>query len=274
MNRHNHNSGTSFNVAEKILRAALHSWTQGALNAPAPVPRVFVTVSRQPGAGAITFSHRLAQRLNAAGAGDWSAWDRELVERVSAEHGIPADLIENIPNRHRSWLTNLIDAISNNPQTSDFAELRNYKRVVTSIRALAESGHAIVVGQGGTFVTEGMPGAIHLRLVAPLEHRIKHMADREHLTLHEAAALVEEVDARRAEFYRRFWPGRKIAPECFTMTLNSAELSVEEMVEAVFAVIQKRETVLRGKQFEEHQPAAAPAGGVGKTRCDESSYCL
>ena len=43
--------------------------------------RVFVTVSRQPGAGAISFSHRLAERLNQDGQGDWSAWDRELVEK-------------------------------------------------------------------------------------------------------------------------------------------------------------------------------------------------
>jgi hypothetical protein len=250
-------STARFEPAGKVLQAALHQWTRTRVEDDAPPPRVFVTVSRQPGAGGISFSHRLAQRLNDAGAGDWSAWDHELVERVSAEHHIPIELIEMIPDRHRSWLTSLVDAISNNPQAPDFAEVRAYKRVVTAIRALAEQGHAIIVGQGGTFVTEGMPGAIHLRLVAPLEHRIKHVSDREHLTLHEAAARITEVDAHRAEFFRNFWHRREIRPEQFTLTLNSGELTVDAMVDAVLQVIRSREKSLGGRNSADHQPLSA-----------------
>jgi hypothetical protein len=244
----NRTSGFHLDMAGKVLTAALHSWTRGAPDTPAGAPRVFVTVSREPGAGAISFSHRLAERLNGAGADDWSAWDRELIDRVSAEHGISTELLERIPDRHRGWLTSLVDGMSNRSPLPEFAELRAYKRVVLAIRALAERGHAIIVGQGGTFVTEHMPGSIHLRLVAPLAHRIKHTADREKLSLRDAAARVADADAHRAEFFRRFWHRKTIAPDCFTMTLNSGDLSIHEMVEAVLPVVRIREAALASRK--------------------------
>ncbi len=261
-------SATHLDAASKVLEAALHVGTRGPQLGTPAVPRAFVTVSRQPGAGGISFSHRLAERLNADGAGDWSAWDRELVERVAAETNVSQGLIETIPDRHRSWFTTLLDAISSHPQPPDLAEVRAYKGVIKAIRALAERGHAIIVGQGGTFVTEAMPGAIHLRLVAPLEHRIKHFAEREQISLHEAAARLEEADVHRAEFFRRFWQLKVIRPEQFTMTLNAGELSVDEMIDAVIPVIRLREAALTGA----NASAPAPAAGSEKKRCHECAH--
>ncbi len=243
-------SGTSqFAAAEKTLNAALRSWTHPA-EPKARKTRTFVTVSRQPGAGAVSFSHQLAKRLNEEGQGDWSAWDRELVEKVSDEHHIAKEVIEKIPDRHRNWLDELVQGFSVSQCPSDVAELRAYKRVVLTIRALATAGHAIIVGQGGTFVTEQMPGAIHLRLVAPLEHRIKSTAARDMIPLHEAAARIIEIDRRRSDFYRRFWPGKEIVPEAFTAMLNSAELSLDELVECVLPLIRSREATGDGSRDE------------------------
>ena len=97
--------------------------------------RVFITVSRQPGAGAISFSHRLAERLNQDGQGDWSAWDRELVKKVSAEHGIAEEIIEMIPNRHHNWLDDVLQGFAASPNPPDVVEIRAYMQVATVIRA-------------------------------------------------------------------------------------------------------------------------------------------
>jgi hypothetical protein len=80
---HRATSSGSLETAEKALRAAIHAWSHPGRVMDAPV-REFVTVSRQPGAGAISFSHRLAARLNRGGGSDWSAWDRELVGKLIA----------------------------------------------------------------------------------------------------------------------------------------------------------------------------------------------
>jgi len=57
---------------------------------------LFVTVSRQPGTGADLLSHQLAQRLNEQEGANWTAWDRELIDKVAKEQGITTDILEMI----------------------------------------------------------------------------------------------------------------------------------------------------------------------------------
>jgi cytidylate kinase len=243
------NKFTSFSLepAETILRCALHSWNHPEDRPVIPLPaRAFVTVSRQPGAGAITFSHRLAERLNSdkevtGEQADWSAWDRELVQKVSEETGVAKEIIEMMPNRRNTWMDDLLQILFEGPNPADVAELHAYKQMILTVRALATAGHAIIVGQGGLFITQGIPAAIHLRLVAPLAHRISYTAEREKISHQQAVELVAESDRKRAEFYHRYWPRHVIAPEIFTMTLNSAELTLDELVESVLPVIRDPE---------------------------------
>src|ERR1700722_3521994 len=84
-------SNTSVEVAEKALRAAIHLWSHPSEGrATEAAAREFVTVSRQPGAGAVSFSHRLAERLNRGGVSDWAAGGRGLGGKGWAGSGAPA----------------------------------------------------------------------------------------------------------------------------------------------------------------------------------------
>jgi len=42
---------------------------------------------------------------------------------------------------------------------------------------LLSAGHTIIVGRGGNLVSRRLPGGIHIRLTAPLEVRVKRMAE-------------------------------------------------------------------------------------------------
>jgi len=237
---------TALEPAVRIAKVAIESWSRSAVaKATHEHVKVFVTVNRQPGVGAVSFSHKLAQRLKHDGQGDWSPWNRELAEKVSAEHGIAKSIIEMIETRRDNWVEDLMQTISTSHVPSNFDEVHAYKLVVITIRALAIAGHAIIVGRGSLFVTEGMAGAIHLRLIAPLDHRINCVAEREKISLHEAAAKIVELDQLRAEFYRRYWPGKEIEPETFDMTLNTSKLSEDELVECVLPAIRGRQKQLR-----------------------------
>lgn len=121
--QYNHLPACQLEPAERTLRAAIHTWNHDAARPMTErSERVFVTVSRQPGAGAISFSHRLAERLHQDGQGDWSAWDRELVKKVSAEQGIAEEIIEMIPNRHHNWLDDLLQGFGISPNPPDVIE--------------------------------------------------------------------------------------------------------------------------------------------------------
>jgi cytidylate kinase len=235
-------SSHELEIASAILNAAIHKWTHESHVEMVIPPRAFVTVSREPGAGAISFSHRLAQRLNEPYGGDWTAWDKELIDKVSAEQGIAKEAIEAVELQPQNWLAELLEGLTSHDEKS-MEEFRVYKRIATAIRALSGAGHTIIVGRGGQFVTANMPGAIHIRLVAPLEYRIKHTATHYNLTLSEAAKRIASDEKSRKTFYHRYWSNKALTADSFTMTLNAAELSVDELVECVIPVIRLRETL-------------------------------
>jgi cytidylate kinase len=248
-------------AAANDLKAAIYSLSNpNPKLARADGAPIFVTVSRQAGAGAISFSHRLAERLSAEDDAKWSAWDHELVEKVSSEHGISRSIIEMLTDRQHTWLDEVLASISPQ-QTSDVLA---YKKVAMTIRALATAGHAIIVGQGGVFVTAGMPGGIHLRLIAPLEHRIKTLAENQKLPIARAAEKVLKIEENRQAFFKRYWPRRTLSPEVFTLTLNSGLLSVDDLVECVLPVIRRRKVGPIGKALE--------MGGIGLAETAVQSF--
>jgi len=209
---------------------------------PKPVP--FVTISRQAGAGGRTLARRLGERLDALaiGVGDdreraWSAWDHELVEKVAKEHDLSQGLVGALEDSRHQWVQDFLAGFSAGSAKLHPEEFKIYRRVAHTIRGLANLGGAIIVGRGGVFITRDLPGGVHVRLVAPLADRIENMAHRLDVSTAEATKWVKDVDHNREAFYRRHWPGKELTPETFTITLNTAGLTEEQMVSAVMPLI-------------------------------------
>lgn len=204
---------------------------------PAPLP--FVTIARQAGAGGVTLAQVLVKRLNEPDPGKqpWSAFDRELVERVAADHKISASLIESLGEASSSWLSEFFAGLKFSDRGKLADELQVFRRVAQTIRALAQVGRVVIVGRGGAYITRNMPGGVHVRLVAPLAHRIKASAERHGLSKTEAADHIRQFDRNREAFYKRYWPDQTQGPELFTATLNTSDLDEDQLIKCVMPMI-------------------------------------
>lgn len=208
---------------------------------PQPVPPVppFVTISREPGAGGLTLGKALAEALTASDPDQrpWTCWDRELVEKVAAEHHLPQHVIESLEESRHSWLADLLESLSFSEESHATDEATIYARIAETIRALARAGRVIIVGRGGVFVTRRMPNGIHVRLVAPLEYRIAFMAKLRNISSEAAAAYVKEVDHNRRAFFERHWPGESLKADAFTIAMNSAAIGMPTMIEILKTLV-------------------------------------
>jgi len=213
----------------------------GQIKPQAPPAVPFVTLSRQAGAGAWTLAQNLVEKLNAVDAAEqpWSAWDRELVEKVAADHHISQQLIESLEQSSRTWLGEFFGGLSFGASADNLSEDAVYHRVAASIRALAQVGRVVIVGRGGVHITRNMPGGIHIRLIAPLDYRVNFMMRQHGLGKEEAAVRIKQLDKSRETFYRKYWPDAVLAPDLFTVTLNTAQLSEEQMIECLLPLIPK-----------------------------------
>lgn len=208
-------------------------------HAPGDVPAKkppFVTISRQGGAGGRTFGQLLVNRLNTLDPGEepWTLWDRQLVEKIAEDHKIARELVESLGETSRSWFEDFLAALS---VQGDETEARIYQVVATAIRAMAQKGRVVIVGRGGVYITRNLPGGVHLRLVAPVEYRAKHMAEQLQMSYEAALAHVHQLDRQREIFYHRYWPKQVVGVEAFTLTINMSMVGEDRAVDSAIPLI-------------------------------------
>lgn len=196
--------------------------------------RPFVTISRQAGAGGWALAGSLANMLNKRDRGPtpWQVFDRLLVETVAKDHNISTRLIDSIEDVSHNWLKDILGAL-----TVDPAEITVYRRLAQTMRAIAQVGHAIVVGRGGFFVTHGVPGGIHVRLVAPREYRVENSMRQFELSQVDAERRVDEITRNREEFFRRYCKSEADVEDMFTVTFNTSQMSEQRIAEMLMPLI-------------------------------------
>lgn len=199
----------------------------------------FVTIARQVGAGEQALATRLAEYLTSRDSPpSWRAYDRELVEQIARDHNLSQSLIDRLEDRSYTWLQEIFQSLDFT-RPSDLALTR---RVMQTIRGLAEAGHAVIVGRGGVFITHLMPQAINVYLVAPLNYRIAEYARLKNISHDEAARRVRDNDANRAAFYARHFPRQHFEPAAFHLTINTARVDVEQSVRLIADLIPRAQS--------------------------------
>ena len=197
----------------------------------------FVTISRQAGSGGIRFGRLLADKMNQWNPSEhpWHCLDRELVERIASDHHLATDLIDSLEKSSHSWIEEFLQGFSHSDHST--SELAVFRRVVETVRALARAGHVILVGLASELMTREMPRGLHVRIIAPLEWRIKNLARNDTLNYAQARDRVRLLDRDRAAFEDKFWGDLKNRDEVFHLTLNASLLTEEQMCESVVPLI-------------------------------------
>ncbi|MEI8235021.1 MAG: cytidylate kinase-like family protein [Verrucomicrobiota bacterium] len=185
-----------------------------------------VTISREAGAGAVTVGALTAELLNASPASavpPWTVFDKNLLARVLEDHQLPETLKRFLPEDARPGVTGAVEEILGlHPSAWRLAE-----HTTDTILRLASIGNAILVGRGANFITAKIQPAVHVRLVAPVEARVAHLAEYHHLTHDEAVAYAKKADQGRRRYVKRYFAGILEDPLNYTLTLNTGRLGYQ-----------------------------------------------
>src|SRR3974390_1305570 len=110
-------------------------------------PRRVITISRQAGSGGHTVAEKLRQVLQAKEPQDacpWAVFDRNLVEKVLAEHKLPASLAKFMTEDRISEMADTIDELFGLHPPSWIL----VRQTAETILHLAELGNVILIGRG------------------------------------------------------------------------------------------------------------------------------
>ena len=224
---------------EKFIQKQIKAWEQSkSVGEKAEEPRPFITISREYGCGATAVADAIAAELNRYEKTDiWHAYDKELIEKIQADHHISQALIETIDTRKREeigefWRSVLTDYP---PQVSV------YQKLVQTVRSLCLHGRSIIVGRAGVMITRNMKYGIHLRMVAPLAYRIQRCMEVNHIKDRlEAERLVEKKDKARHDFMTQYLKFDARNPASYDITFNVARITPAEIASTLHCVLRSK----------------------------------
>lgn len=190
---------------------------------------MIITVSREYGAGGSEVARRVAASLG------WRLVDNELVEQVAARCGLSPDAVAQLEERAPSFVERVArsfvaatpeivpagDALPTVPE----ADLVSVTEAV--VADLAANGDVVFVGRATAAVLATERDALHVRVVAPREHRIGIIAARLGVGAAEARTAIDQTDAMRRRYHRQYYNRDWDDPTIYHLVLNTAALGLD-----------------------------------------------
>jgi len=179
------------------------------------------------GAGGSQIACHVAQRLG------WEILDKEIVEALASEYGTPRVVLDAVDEKKVGWLADLFNGWI---EGHGFSQLSYVHRLSHLFNATAERGNVVVVGRGARFILPRQ-AALSVRIIAPLEARIKQLMTRQNIDAAQARKLIELSDSNRRDFIEKYFHHNVADPHFHDLIVNmeqfSHEVAVDLIVDAV-----------------------------------------
>jgi len=199
----------------------IQSQLRPAEKTPQPVElKRSVTISRQSGCGAHAVARALAQYLqehSPVAAAPWTVFDRDLMEKVLADHNLPERLAQFMPEDAISGIKDAMEELFGvRPAAWTLVE-----QTAETILRLASLGNVIILGRGANIITAKLPGTLHVRLVGSLNRRIAAVQEYEGLSHAVAADRIRAEDLGRQRYLRKYFDRDIDDPLLYHLVINT-----------------------------------------------------
>jgi cytidylate kinase len=193
-----------------------------------------VTIRGQLGSGATEIGRRLAEKLRI----DYV--DREIIELVAKHLKSPKDEIlqkELPPSTLFGRIAEVMGYSSSiNPAILDvnlpvwqipIGDTGYLVGLEYVIKELAKNHSLVIRGRGSQFILKNYPDSFHVYTVAPLETRIKRVANYLKVDEETAKKEIHKVDSSRLEFIKRYFKAEMEDPIHYDIVINTGQISFE-----------------------------------------------
>ncbi|MCK5741599.1 MAG: cytidylate kinase family protein, partial [Chlorobi bacterium] len=128
------------------------------------------------------------------------------------------------------------DAMVEHTYATDKQVLETVKQV---INAQAWEGNVVIVGRSAASITQNIEKSLHVKLVAPLEFRIRQVENLKGITYKEASVEVKEADNRRTSYLKKF-SNQKVDIDLYDMTINTSKFGEKAIADIIVRIAQDK----------------------------------
>jgi len=187
-----------------------------------------ITISRQYGCEGVPVALKLIDKLSTREC-PYVLFHRELITELSESELFKKDFSENILHEHRGLLQQYIDHLFTRKPTD--AQL--YKNMAETLRVLGFRGRTVILGAGSAILTADIKHALHIRLQAPIDCRIRNVQKVLGISESEARSRIDYKDNRRLEFIYEFTHKDVRDPRHYHMVIDNCKFDTDKIAELI-----------------------------------------
>jgi cytidylate kinase len=191
--------------------------------------RPVLTVSRQHGAGGGEIVRTLARELGL------DVFDREIIQQIAESTHLSERVVGALDDKARELLTDWLAGLASHDYLSSVEYRYQLTRVVG---AVAHHGGAIILGRGAHLIL-GQGEALRVLVVAPLEHRVAALRQREGLSERDARRRIQVVEADHKAFLMKHFHTDFVDPVHFDLVVNTALLGIANSCATIRAAVER-----------------------------------
>jgi len=157
-----------------------------------------ITISREAGAGSDLIAGKIVDYLMPKQKDpsiEWGVFDKNLIEKVLEDHNLPSVLKKFVEDEPKTLSNMLNELFGIHPPI-----LKLIHKATETIFNLSSIGNVIIIGRGSNIITKALPNSFHVRLVAPVDFRIKNVREFYGNTKKEAEDFIRTEDLKRTKF--------------------------------------------------------------------------
>lgn len=201
-----------------------------------------ITISREYGSGGGEIAYRLAQRLG------WQLIDHEVVVRVARELGVSIAEAEEHDEHEETLVERILESLQMLPSpvaasqqliTPVHNEQLPYNEACQRVIAGAvATGQSVIVGRGSQVVLAERRDVFHVRIVAPLELRIRYVMNREGLDRAAAQERIRLKDQDRRRYLQAQFHCHPADPLLYDIVANTAVLDLDSVADLIILALE------------------------------------
>lgn len=189
-----------------------------------------ITISREYGSGGRYIGKLVAEKLGI------KLYDKEFIQKVSAETGLSEEYIEN-KEQKRDVLAGLNNGYYFGLDNSDELFLKESEL----IKDIAEKESCVIVGRCADFILNEKKDVLKIFIYSDMDNKIKRATEFYGLSKAKAEKEIKHIDKLRANHYKYYTEREWKDFSNYDICINSDKLGVESVAELICKLVNEKQ---------------------------------
>lgn len=182
-----------------------------------------ITICMQPGSGGHLIGAEVARRLGV------ELYDKNILVPMANAEKAESRALETIEKYRPSGIQDFISALINKNYVYTGDYLQYLKDIV---EVIGKMNRGVIIGRGANFILPAK-GRFSVRVVAPMDIRVKNVAFRFGVPLAEAKKRIKQRELKRKNFIRVSFHKDIADIEHYDLIINTARMNLDAAVDAI-----------------------------------------